>query len=67
MLRADALKAAYPRLKNPVTVTIMGAVAVELYNLGHQPNFFYLEHGMGLASSMGLGLAVSLPKEKVAV
>jgi len=42
-------------------------VAVELYNLGHQPNFFYLEHGMGLASSMGLGLAVSLPKEKVTV
>ncbi|MCD5404818.1 MAG: thiamine pyrophosphate-dependent enzyme [Dehalococcoidia bacterium] len=67
MLRADALKAAYPCLKNQVTVTIMGAVAVELYNLGHQPNFFYLEHGMGLASSMGLGLAVSLPKEKVAV
>ena len=67
MLRADALKAVYPRLKNQVTVTIMGAVAVELYNLGHQPNFFYLEHGMGLASSMGLGLAVSLPKEKVAV
>ena len=67
MLRADALKAAYPRLKYQVTVTIMGAVAVELYNLGHQPNFFYLEHGMGLASSMGLGLAVSLPKEKVAV
>ena len=67
MLRAEALKAAYPRLKNQGTVTIMGAVAVELYNLGHQPNFFYLEHGMGLASSMGLGLAVSLPKEKVAV
>ena len=67
MLREDALKAVYPRLKNQVTVTIMGAVAVELYNLGHQPNFFYLEHGMGLASSMGLGLAVSLPKEKVTV
>ena len=67
MLREDALKAVYLRLKSQVTVTIMGAVAVELYNLGHQPNFFYLEHGMGLASSMGLGLAVSLPKEKVTV
>ena len=67
MLRAEALKAVYPRLKEQVVVTIMGAVAVELYNLGHQPNFFYLEHGMGLASSMGLGLAVSLPKEKVTV
>ncbi len=67
MLREEALKAVYPRLKDQVVVTIMGAVAVELYNLGHQPNFFYLEHGMGLASSMGLGLAVSLPKEKVTV
>ena len=67
MLREEALQAVYPRLKDQVVVTIMGAVAVELYNLGHHPNFFYLEHGMGLASSMGLGLAVSLPKEKVTV
>ena len=67
MLREDALKEVYPRLKSQVVVTIMGAVAVELYNLGHQPNFFYLEHGMGLASSMGLGLAVSLPEEKITV
>ncbi len=67
MLREDVLKAVYPRLKDQVVVTIMGAAAVELYNLGHQRNFFYLEHGMGLASSMGLGLAVSLPKEKVTV
>ena len=67
MLREEALKTVYPRLKDQVVVTIMGAVAVELYNLGHQPNFFYLEHGMGLASSMGLGLAVSLPGEKVTV
>ncbi len=67
MLREDVLKAVYPRLKDQVVVTIMGAVAVELYNLGHQPNFFYLEMGMGLASSLGLGLAVSLPKERVTV
>ena len=67
MLREEVLKAVYPRLKEQVVVTIMGAVAVELYNLGHQPNFFYLEHGMGLASSMGLGLALSLPQQKVTV
>ena len=67
MLRADALEAIYPKLKDEVVVTIMGAVAVELYNLGHRPNFFYLEHGMGLASSMGLGLALSLPDQRVTV
>jgi sulfopyruvate decarboxylase subunit beta len=45
----------------------MGAVAVELYTLGHRQNFFYLEHAMGLASSMGLGIALSLPQHKVIV
>ncbi len=67
MLRADALQAIYPTLKEQIVVTIMGAVAVELYNCGHRPNFFYLEHGMGLASSMGLGIALSLPGQQVTV
>ena len=65
MRRADALAAIYPVLaeEDVVVVTIMGAVAVELYNLGHRPGFFYLEHAMGLASSLGLGLALSLPRK----
>ncbi len=69
MNRADALEAIYSYLANDevVVVTIMGAVAVELYNLGHRTNFFYLEHAMGLASSMGLGIALSLPKVPVVV
>src|SRR5947207_12657164 len=67
MLRADALKAIYPDLENHIVVTIMGAVAAELYTLGHCPNFFYLEHAMGLASSMGLGIALSMPEHKVIV
>jgi sulfopyruvate decarboxylase subunit beta len=45
----------------------MGAVAAELYSLGHRPNFFYLEHAMGLASSVGLGIALAQPKPKVVV
>jgi sulfopyruvate decarboxylase subunit beta len=69
MRRADALAAIYPCLAQDdvVVVTIMGAVAVELYNLGHRPGFFYLEHAMGLASSLGLGLALSLPHVPVVV
>ncbi len=67
MLRADALKAIYPELENHIVVTIMGAVAAELYMLGHRHNFFYLEHAMGLASSMGLGIALCMPEQKVIV
>ncbi|HEY6405873.1 MAG TPA: thiamine pyrophosphate-dependent enzyme [Ktedonobacteraceae bacterium] len=67
MLRADAIQAIYPDLEQRIVVTIMGAVAVELYNAGHRHNFFYLEHAMGLASSMGLGIALAMPKHKVIV
>ncbi len=67
MLRADALQAIYPELEERIVVTIMGAVAVELFTLGHRHNFFYLEHAMGLASSMGLGIALAMPEQKVIV
>ena len=67
MLRVDALQAIYPELEDRIVVTIMGAVAAELYTLGHRPTYFYLEHAMGMASSMGLGIALSLPRHKVVV
>jgi len=65
--RLDALQAVYARLENRIVVTIMGAVAAELQSIGHRPNFFYLQHAMGLASSMGLGIALSRPERQVVV
>jgi len=67
MTRLDALKAIYSRLEQQIVVTIMGAVAAELQSIGHRPNFFYLQHAMGLASSMGLGIALSKPDRQVVV
>lgn len=67
MRRIEALQAIYATIADHVVVTIMGAVAAELYSLGHRKNFFYLEHAMGLASSMGLGIALSRPELKVVV
>ena len=67
MQRLDCLRAIYTSLEDCLVVTIMGAVACELQSIGHRPNFFYLQHAMGLASSVGLGLALSLPKRKVVV
>ena len=67
MERAECLQIIYPELEDKLVVTIMGACAQELYNLGHRENFFYLQHAMGLASSIGLGLATHLPNERVVV
>lgn len=67
MERARCLEMIYPELQDKLVVTIMGASAQELYNLGHRENFFYLQHAMGLASSIGLGLAMHLPAERVVV
>lgn len=67
MDRAECIEMMYPELEDRLVVTIMGACAQELYDLGHRENFFYLQHAMGLASSIGLGLARHLPNEKVVV
>lgn len=67
MKRRDAMEAVYGDLERCVVVTIMGAVAAELQSVGHRPNFFYLQHAMGLASSMGLGIALARPELKVVV
>ncbi len=67
MQRLECLRSIYDRLQDCLVVTIMGAVAAELQSLGHRPNFFYLQHAMGLASSTGLGLALCLPQQKIVV
>src|SRR6266480_7605376 len=67
MLRVDCLRSIYSELESCLVVTIMGAVAAELQSLGHRPNFFYLQHAMGLASSVGLGIALSRPELDVVV
>src|SRR5260370_6111879 len=67
MHRLECLRAVYSRLSDCLVVAIMGAVAAALQSLGHRPNFFYLQHAMGLGSSTGLGLALCLPEQKVVV
>jgi sulfopyruvate decarboxylase subunit beta len=67
MERARCIEMMYPELDETLVVTIMGAAAQELYDLGHRENFFYLQHAMGLASSIGLGLALHRPADRVIV
>jgi len=65
--RAECIRALYPELGDRLVVTIMGATAQELYDLGHRETFFYLQHAMGLASSIGLGIALNRPQDSVIV
>jgi sulfopyruvate decarboxylase subunit beta len=67
MEREKCIGMMYPELGDALVVTIMGAAAQELYDLGHRENFFYLQHAMGLASSIGLGLALHRPADRVVV
>jgi sulfopyruvate decarboxylase subunit beta len=67
MTRLEALRAVSDRLEDIAVVTIMGAVAAELQSIGHRSNFFYLQHAMGLASSLGLGIALAQPTRQVVV
>lgn len=67
MERRACLEAIHADLHDCAVVTIMGAVAAELQAIGHRPNFFYLQHAMGLASSLGLGVALAQPTRPVVV
>ena len=67
MKRLECLEAVYEDIQDCAVVTIMGATSAELHSLGHRPNFFYLTHAMGLASSIGLGLALCQPRRRVVV
>jgi sulfopyruvate decarboxylase subunit beta len=65
--RRECIELIHPELEDKVVVTIMGACAQELYDLGHRENYFYLQHAMGLASSIGLGIAIHRPEQRVVV
>ena len=67
MRRLDAIQSIYPELERSIVVTIMGAVSAEVQSIGHRPNFFYLQHAMGLASSVGLGIALARPELPIVV
>jgi sulfopyruvate decarboxylase subunit beta len=67
MRRLECLGAVHGDLAGAAVVTNMGAVAAELHRVGHRDNFFYLQHAMGLASSVGLGVALAQPERPVVV
>jgi len=64
--RFDCLKAIAPHFKEELVVTNIGGVRHEWYSLRPHPGNYHLQN-LGLASSVGLGLALALPHRKVIV
>ena len=67
MIRADVLRDIAPILRNHLVVCNIGIPSQEMHAIDDQPTNFYMLGTMGLASSIGLGLALAQPKPVIAV
>jgi sulfopyruvate decarboxylase subunit beta len=67
LTRFDVLKALSGYLDGKIMVCNLGIPSKELYHLKHQKTNFYMLGSMGLASSIGLGLASFTRKEVVVI
>ncbi len=67
MIRADVLRNISPILRDHLVVCNIGIPSQELYAIDDRPTNFYMLGTMGLASSIGLGLALAQPKPVIAI
>jgi len=67
MLRRECLEILAEKVTDEVVVTNLGYAAGWWLKLRPRDANFYLQDSMGMASSMGLGIALALPEKKVIV
>ncbi|MEM9329818.1 MAG: sulfopyruvate decarboxylase subunit beta [Pseudomonadota bacterium] len=67
MIRSEILREIAPILRDQLVVCNIGIPSQELHAIDDQPTNFYMLGTMGLASSIGLGLALSQPKTVVVI
>jgi len=67
MRRFDVLKEIAPILRDQLVVCNIGIPSQELHALDDQPSNFYMLGTMGLASSIGLGLALAQDKPVIVI
>jgi len=67
MIRSDVLKRLIPVISDQLVVCNIGLPSQELHLLDDQPSNFYMLGTMGLASSIGLGLALAQEKQVIAI
>ena len=67
MIRSDVLKTLVPFISDKLVVTNIGLPSQEMHLIDDQPTNFYMLGTMGLASSIGLGLALAQEKKVLVV
>jgi thiamine pyrophosphate-dependent acetolactate synthase large subunit-like protein len=67
MTRLEATRRLRARLTTEAVVASLGHPAYDLFEAGDRPENFYTWGSMGLASSIGLGLALAHPRRRVMV
>ena len=67
MIRSEILKEIAPILRDQLVVCNIGIPSQELHAIDDQPSNFYMLGTMGLASSIGLGLALAQPKPVIVI
>ena len=67
MIRHELLKRLLPTLADELVVCNIGLPSQELHDLDDRATNFYMLGTMGLASSIGLGLALAQPRTVVAI
>jgi len=67
MNRRDAIEIISKKITNNVIISANGFMSRDLFDLCEKPSNFYMLGSMGLASSIGLGIAIKNPKKKIFV
>ena len=67
LTRYDIIRIIAPYLEGKVVVSNLGWPSKELYAIRHQPSNFYMLGSMGMATPIGLGMALTSSKEVVVI
>ena len=67
MIRKDAVKIVCKYLKEEIIVSANGFISRDVYSSLEKNTNFYMIGSMGLASSIGLGIALKKPNKKIFV
>lgn len=67
MIKKQAILEICLKNKNAIIISANGFISRDLFESFDKPDNFYMIGSMGLASSIGLGVAIKLPKRKILI